>query len=119
MLSAAGKILVWILIDCLTSLAEEILPESQSIKRHCRHNFLHTPNSREMQHGDLYMAFIDLTKAFVLVDRPTLWKVLVRIGCPGKYIGMIRLLHDNKSASVIVDVKSTSSFAVKTGIKQG
>jgi len=36
------------------------------------------------QHWDLYMVFIDLTKAFDSVDRKGLWQVLRKIGCPEK-----------------------------------
>ena len=71
------------------------------------------------QHRDLYMAFIDLAKAFDSVDRPTLWKILSRIGCSEKYIKIVRLLHDNMSASVLIDGEATESFEVKTGVKQG
>ena len=46
------------------------------------------------------MAFIDLTKAFDSVDRKFLSKVLAIIGCPEKFIKMIRLLHDD----MLVDV---------------
>ncbi|PFX13645.1 LINE-1 retrotransposable element ORF2 protein [Stylophora pistillata] len=58
-------------------------------------------------------------EAFDSVHRPTLWKVLSKIGCPEKYIRMIRLLHDNMSASILIDGESTESFVVKTGVKQG
>lgn len=71
------------------------------------------------QHRDLYMAFIDLTKAFDTVDRPTLWKVLKKIGCPEKLVTMIRILHDDMKASVLIDGDYTNEFDVKTGVKQG
>lgn len=34
------------------------------------------------QHQDLYLAFIDLTKAFDTVIRELLWSVLRKFGCP-------------------------------------
>ena len=34
------------------------------------------------QHQDLYMIFVDLTKAFDSVNRQGLWQVLRKIGCP-------------------------------------
>ena len=71
------------------------------------------------QHKDLDMAFIDVTKAFDSVHRKTLWKVLSKIGFPEKYIRMVRLLHDNMYASVLIDTESTESFEVRTGVKQG
>ncbi len=65
------------------------------------------------------MAFIDLTKAFDTVDRPTLWKVLKKIGCPEKLVTMIRILHEDLKASVLIDGDYTNEFEVKTGVKQG
>lgn len=32
---------------------------------------------------------------------------------------MVRLLHDNMSASILIDGVSTESFEVKIGVKQG
>jgi hypothetical protein len=47
-----------------------------------------------IQNVDLYIAFIELKKASVdSVDRPTLWKVLSKIGCPEKFINLVRLLQ--------------------------
>lgn len=65
------------------------------------------------------MAFIDLTKAFDTVHRPTLWKVLRKVGCPEKIINIVRILHDGMRASVLVDGEYTQDFEVKTGVKKG
>lgn len=46
------------------------------------------------QNQSLYMAFIDLTKAFDSVRRQALWLVLANIGSPNKYIQVLRLLYD-------------------------
>ena len=125
LLSIAGKILARILACRLTPIAEEILPESQCGFRPARGTVDMIFSARQIQekcreqHRDLYMAFIDLAKAFDSVDRPTLWKILSRIGCSEKYIKIVRLLHDNMSASVLIDGEATESFEVKTGVKQG
>jgi len=71
------------------------------------------------QHQDLYMAFIDLTKAFDTVDRTSFWTILGKIGCPLKFVTMVRLLHDQMEASVLVDGQKSESFRVQTGVKQG
>ena len=42
-----------------------------------------------------------------------------RSGCPKIYIRMVRLLHGNMFASVLIDGESTESFKVKTGVKYG
>lgn len=66
------------------------------------------------------MAFIDLSKAFDSVNRQALWLVLAKIGCPEKYIRVLRLLHDNMSATVLSGSgDETEPFRVDTGVKQG
>jgi len=42
------------------------------------------------QHRDLYMVFIDLTQAFGSVNGQGLWLILHKIGCPNKFINIIR-----------------------------
>ena len=41
------------------------------------------------QNVDLYMTFVDLTKAFDTVSRG-LWKIMAKFGCPAKFIAMVR-----------------------------
>lgn len=86
LLSTTGKALAWILANRLLPLSENILPESQSC---------FCPNKGPMdmifiahqlqekcweQNQSLYMAFIDLTKAFDSVNRQALWLILAKIG---------------------------------------
>ena len=42
------------------------------------------------QNVDLYMTFVDLTKAFDTGSRDGLWKIMAKFGCPPRYI---RLFH--------------------------
>ena len=67
----------------------------------------------------LYMAFIDLTKAFDSVDRQALWSILAKYGCHDKYIRVLRLLHDGMSATVLNSGFESEPFIVETGVKQG
>ena len=72
------------------------------------------------QHLPLYIAFIDLTKAFDSVNRTALWRVLSKIGCPEKYLEILRLLHDDMMETVVGNGGlETSPFKVDTGVKQG
>nr|XP_014354063.1 PREDICTED: RNA-directed DNA polymerase from mobile element jockey-like [Latimeria chalumnae] len=97
LLSTAGKILARILLNRLLPLAEEILPESQCGFRPSRGTTDMIFVAREIQekcqeqHQELYMAVIDLTKAFDSVNCEALWKILSRFGCPGKFITVLRL----------------------------
>ena len=47
------------------------------------------------------MIFIDLTKAFDWVHREGLWKILKNIGCPQKFINIIRFFHEGMLGCVL------------------
>ncbi|XP_062862816.1 uncharacterized protein LOC134324867 [Trichomycterus rosablanca] len=125
-LSTTGKALARVLANRLTPLSESILPESQSGFRPHRGTTDMIFIGRQLQekcreqNQPLYMAFIDLTKAFDSVNRQALWLVLAKIGCPEKYIRVLRLLHDNMSATVLRGSgDKTEPFRVDMGVKQG
>lgn len=66
------------------------------------------------------MAFIDFSKVFDSVNHQALWLVLAKIGCPEKYLRVLRLLHDNMSATVLSGSgDETEPFRLDTGVKQG
>ena len=44
----------------------------------------------------LYAAFVDLTKAFDIVSRDGLWKLVARLGCPRKFLTILRQLHEGQ-----------------------
>ena len=47
------------------------------------------------QNVDLYMTFVDLTKAFDTVSRDELWKIMTKFGCPPRFIAVVRQFHDD------------------------
>ena len=49
---------------------------------------------QEQNMDDLYMTFVDLTKAFDTVSREGLWKIMAKFGCPTKFIAMVRQFHE-------------------------
>ena len=53
------------------------------------------------QNVDLYMTFVDLTKAFDTVSRDGLWKIMTKFGCPPRYIAMVRQFNDGMQARVV------------------
>ena len=71
------------------------------------------------QHRDLCMTFIDLTKAFDSVHREGLWKVLKKIGCPDKFVSIVRSFHDGMMGCVLDDGEISSPFDISHGTKQG
>lgn len=125
LLSTAGKILARILSNRLKPLAEATLPETQCGFRPNRGTTDMIFCARQMQEKSreqgqpLYMAFIDLVKAFDSVNREALWSVLSRIGCPPKFIQILRLLHDGMSGKVLNSNGPGESFKITTGVKQG
>ena len=65
------------------------------------------------------MAFIDLRKAFDSVNRNMMWHVLRKLGCPRKFVEVVRFFHDNMTASVATRGQETDHFRVEVGVKQG
>ncbi|PFX13419.1 Retrovirus-related Pol polyprotein from type-1 retrotransposable element R2 [Stylophora pistillata] len=106
-------------------IAEKILPESQSGFRPNKGTTDMIFSVRQLQekcmeqNKPLYLAIIDLTKAFNTVARELLWDVLVRSGCPRKFINMIKLMHDQMTTTVLVNDGNSTPFEVKIGVKQG
>ena len=68
---------------------------------------------------DLYMSFVDLTKAFDTVSHEGLWKIMAKFGCPTKFIAMVRQFHYGMLARVQNDGEFSDLFPVTNGVKQG
>ena len=68
---------------------------------------------------DLYLLFIDLTKAFDTVDRPGLWAILEKVGCPKRFVGLIRSFHEGMYVTVREGSDRSEPFEVTSGTKQG
>ena len=69
----------------------------------------------------LYIAFIDLTKAFDLINRDGLFKfkVLTKIGCPPKLQSMIESFHTDMKGTVQFNGSFSEAFKIRSGVKQG
>ena len=127
LLAIAGKILARIILNRLQKHVadRDVIPESQCGFRPRRGTNDMIFSIRQLQEKcrernlDLYMVFIDLTKAFDTVNREGLWKVLKKIGCPDTFIDIIKLFHDGMSAKVMDGGEISPEFTVKNGTKQG
>ena len=94
LLSIAGKILAKILLNRLNAHLDQagLIPESQCGFRKDRGTIDMIFTARQLQEKcqeqnvDLYMTFVDLTKAFDTVSRDGLWKKMAKFGCPPRYI---------------------------------
>ena len=70
------------------------------------------------QKQSLYLGFTDLTRAFDLLSRDGLFKVLGRIGCQQKLLSVIQSFHTGMKRVVQFDGSSSAPFNVESGIKQ-
>ena len=67
----------------------------------------------------LYVAFIDLNKAFDLVSRDGLFMILAKIGCPPTLLSIVKSFHDNMKGTVLYDGATSDPFNILSGVKQG
>ena len=125
LLSITGKAFARVVLNRLQKLAERVYPESQCGFRSARSTIDMVFSVRQLQEKcreqrrPLYLAFIDLTKAFDLVSRSGLFSLLQKVGCPPKLLGMITSFHDNMKGTVQYNGSSSDSFPISNGVKQG
>lgn len=74
--------------------------------------------SREQQQP-LHLTFIELTKAFELVSRESLFIVLMKSRCPPTQHSLIRSFHDGMKGKVQYDGDTSNAFPINRGVKQG
>ena len=68
------------------------------------------------EHGEsLYMLFVDLRKAYDLVPRQALWKVLEKYGVPAKILNVVKCFYEGMHAEVRVGSTVTERFEVWNG----
>eukprot|EP00745_Piridium_sociabile_P040226 TRINITY_DN767_c0_g1_i3.p1 TRINITY_DN767_c0_g1~~TRINITY_DN767_c0_g1_i3.p1 ORF type:complete len:1045 (-),score=247.16 TRINITY_DN767_c0_g1_i3:182-3316(-) len=126
LLSIAGKIMARVILNRITSnLLDDVVSESQCGFRRNRGTIDMIFAIRQIQekcreqNKHLYVLFVDLTKAFDTVSREGLWVILSRLGCPPKFITIIRSFHDGMMARVIENGSMSDPFPVSNGVKQG
>ena len=61
---------------------------------------------------DLYMTFVDLSKASDTVSRERLSKIMAKFGCPVKFIAMVQQFPDSMLARVQNDGEFSDPFLV-------
>ena len=127
LLCIAGKVLARVLLNRLNDHVHShcIIPESQCGFRAGRGTTDMIFTARQLQekcreqHKDLYMIFIDLTKAFDSVNREGLWQVLRKIGCPDRFVKIVESFHQGMQGRVIDGGELSDMFGVTNGTKQG
>ena len=68
---------------------------------------------------DFDAVFVDLTKAFDMVNREALWVILSKVGCPRKFTHIIHLFHDGMVGLVLAGGDTSAPFEISNGVKQG
>ena len=125
LLSVVGKVFARIVLKRLQVLAEQVYPESQCYFRANRSTIDMIFSLRQLQEKcreqrqPLFVAFIDLTKAFDLVSRDGLFKILPKIGCPPKLLSFIRSFQEDMKGTVVFDGSTPAAFNIRSGVKQG
>jgi len=114
-----------VLLPKLQVIADKVLPGSQYGFRAVRSTIDAVFVSRQLQEKGmeeqrpLYVAFVDLTKAFDLISKSGLFAILRRFDCPETLLNIILKLHDDMHAAVQVDGSRSRRFPIKRGVKQG
>ena len=125
LLSIVGKVYARVALGRLQVLAERIYPESQCGFRKERSTVDMIFSVRQLQEKcreqqqPLYMAFVDLTKAFDYVSRDGLFKILQKIGCPPTLLSILISFHANMHCTVCYDGDQSRRFPIHSGVKQG
>ena len=125
LLSIVGKVFAQVILVRLEKLAEHVYPESQCGFRAERSTIDMIFSLRQLQEKcrelqmPLYVAFIDLTKAFDLVSREGLFKILPKIGCPPKLQSLLESFHSNMQGTVQFNGSTSEPFNICSGVKQG
>ena len=127
LLCIAGKILMRLMLNRLNKHIANIglIPESQcgfvpgKSTTDSSFSLQQLQEKCRLQNQDLYLLFIDLTKAFDTVNRQGLWRILEKAGCPGHFVNIIRFFHDNMKATVREGSDKSPPFDVTSGTKQG
>ena len=125
LLSITGKVFARVLLGRLQQVADRVYPETQCGFRAKRSTIDMIFSLRQIQEKcreqqkPLFVAFVDLTKAFDTVSRSGLFQILHKVGCPPRLLDLIRSFHDNMTSTVSFDGSTSDSFDIRRGVKQG
>ena len=126
LLNVAGKIMARVILNRITQyLLDDVVSESQCGFRRNRGTIDMIFAVRQIQekcreqNQNLYILFVDLTKAFDTVSRGGLWAILSKLGCPERFVSIIRSFHKGMMARVIEHGAASYPFPVYNDVKQG
>ena len=119
-----SKIYKWLILNRIRPVIDKLLRPSQNGFRPGR-----STSSRLLalsriieelrNHGkESVITFIDFKKAFDLIDRSKMLKVLVAYGIPSEIVNAIWVMYENTSAFVVIPEGNTDIFQIDTGVLQ-
>ena len=74
---------------------------------------------QESSRKNIYLCFIDYTKAFQCVDHNKLWKILKEMGIQDHPTCILRRLYAGQEATVRTGHGTTDWFQIGKGVRQG
>ena len=125
LLCIVGKLFARVVPKRLQALAERVYSESQCGFRSQRSTVEMVLSLRQLQEKcreqrkRLYFACINLTKAFDLVSRDGLFKILAKIGCPPTLLSTIQSFHEDMKGAIVYAGSTSEAFDIRNGVKQG
>ncbi|XP_031358768.1 uncharacterized protein LOC116182371 [Photinus pyralis] len=124
-LSVVSKVYEHIMEARLRIQIEEQLADTQSGFRKGRSVQDHIFSIKQMiekskmQNSEIYMAFLDLEKAFDRVPRSVIWKSLTQRKVSAKLIEGIKGLYENNKSYVRKNNRQSTTFEISEGLRQG
>jgi len=127
LLSVVGKIYTSVLNNRVVNWCERngVLSEEQAAFRAGRSTVDHIlsvselARARRKRRKKTHCAFLDIKKAYDMLDRDALWKTLLNAGLRGKMWRILRNLYDIVESAVLVGQQRTEWFQVEAGVRQG
>jgi hypothetical protein len=125
LLSIPGKVYALILLHRVSSQVDSQLLESQCAFRRNRGLTDAAYTLRSIMYKcqrykqPLYMAFVDLRKAYDSIPRDALWRVLSTYGVDAKVTELLADLHTGTQAAVKLAGEHGDWFDISRGVRQG
>jgi exonuclease III len=125
LLSIPGKVYALILLHRVSDQVDSQLLESQCAFRSNRGLSDATYTLRSIMYKcqrykqPLYLAFVDLRKAYDSIPRDALWRVLAAYGVEPKVIELLADLHTGTQAAVKLAGEHGDWFDIGRGVRQG
>ena len=125
LLSLPSKVLTRVIFERIKHAVDECLGDEQAgfwLGRSCVDQIATLRVIIEQSfewRSPLYINFVDFRKAFDMVDRYTVWRILRHYGIPEKIADIMQSLYDNTKCQVIHNSSLSEPFEVVTGVRQG